>query len=95
MFICMQKINFISNFFFELLLRHCKLAVLETLGTFDHPQQESNYRFAGNFHVYLHTKNQLHHPLSLLRYWNIAGIPGHTHSKIFQTSYFGCFGKTW
>ena len=30
MFICMQKINFISNFFFEILQRHYKLAFLGT-----------------------------------------------------------------
>ena len=32
-FICMQKINFIFNFFFEIL--YCKLAILGTLGILD------------------------------------------------------------
>ena len=33
----MLKINFISNFFLEILSRHCKLAIWQTLGMFDHP----------------------------------------------------------
>ena len=37
MIIHMQKINFISHFFFEILQRHCKVAILETLGMLDHP----------------------------------------------------------
>ena len=38
-FIYMQKINFISNFFSDILLRLCKPAILETLGMLDHPDQ--------------------------------------------------------
>ena len=37
MFICKLKVNFFSNFFFEILKRHCKLAILETLEMVDHP----------------------------------------------------------
>ena len=37
MFICMQKINFISHSFFEILQTHFKVAILETLGMLDHP----------------------------------------------------------
>ena len=39
MFIYKQKINHNSNFFFDILQRHCKLAVLGTLGMLDHPNQ--------------------------------------------------------
>ena len=39
MFICMQKIKFIYIFFFEILQRHFKLAILGTLGMLDHPHQ--------------------------------------------------------
>ena len=56
MFIWMQKIKFISNFFFDILLRHCKLAILGTLGILDHPHQKSWYQFVGNFYAYLHAK---------------------------------------
>ena len=63
MFICMQKINFISNFFFEILQKHWKFTILGTLGMLDHPYQKSLYQFIGNFHAYLPQKNQLHHSL--------------------------------
>ena len=59
----MQKVNFISHFFFEILQRHCKLAILGTMGMLDHHHQKSCYRFVGNFHAYLHAKNQLHYSL--------------------------------
>ena len=39
MFICMQKINFISNVFSEIFYRHCRLAILRTSGMLDHPHQ--------------------------------------------------------
>ena len=39
MFICIQKVNFISNFFFEIFLRHWKVAILGTLGMLDHSHQ--------------------------------------------------------
>ena len=39
MFTSMQKINLFSNLFYEILQRHCKLAILGTLGMFDHPHQ--------------------------------------------------------
>ena len=43
MFICMEKINFISSFIFEILQklvkRHCKLTVLGTWEMLDHPYQ--------------------------------------------------------
>ena len=54
----MQKINFISNFF-EIRQRHCKLAILGSLGMLDYPHQKSWYQFVGNVHAYLHAKNQL------------------------------------
>ena len=41
MFLCIQKINFISNYFFEMLQRHCKLAIMRTLGILAHPCQIS------------------------------------------------------
>ena len=59
MFICMQTINFISLTSFT---RYCKdIAnfVLEILGMFVYPHQKSLYQFEGNFHAYLHAKNQL------------------------------------
>ena len=66
MFIWMQKISFISNFFFEILERNCKLAILGILGMLFHPHQKSLHQFEANFHAYMHAKNQLHHSLFYL-----------------------------
>ena len=61
----MQKVKFISNVYFDILQRHCKLTVLGTLGKLDHPHQtsKSEYQFVASFHTYLHAENQLHHSL--------------------------------
>ena len=66
MLICMQKINFTSNLFSEILSRHCELAILETLEMLDHPQQKIVVSFVENFHAYLYAKNQ--HLLLFFRY---------------------------
>ena len=61
MFICMQKMNFISNFFYEILQRNCRLAILRIWGILVHPYQKSLYQAEGNFHAYMHAKNELHY----------------------------------
>ena len=64
MFTCMQKINFISNLFFEILERHCKPVILETLGMLDHPHQYHSITVSvGNLNAYQHAKNQLNHSI--------------------------------
>ena len=62
----MQKIHFISNFFFEILQKHWKLASLEfgnALRILDHGHQKSKYHFVGNFQAEKRKKNQIHHLL--------------------------------
>ena len=49
-----------SHCFFEILQRHCKVAILVPFGMLAHPHQKSYYQFVGNFHAYLLAKNQLH-----------------------------------
>ena len=44
-FICIQKIKFIFNFFFEILWRDCKLPILATLGRLDHSHQNHAINF--------------------------------------------------
>ena len=90
MFLCMQKINFISNFFFEILQTHCKLTILGTLRMLDHPHQKSYYKFVGNFHAYLYPKikfinrffpKKLQRTSKLVILGNL-GIPSHTPKMI-------------
>ena len=54
MFICLQKGTSALTFFEDIVkaLQACEL--------WD-PHQISYYQFVGNFHAYLHAKNQLHH----------------------------------
>ena len=83
MFICMQKINFISLTSF---MRYCKTFHTFYFGNFGNAcpsQQKSLYQFEGNFQAYLHAKNQLQ-PTSFLRYF-----------KEIVNLYFGQFGHTW
>ena len=55
----------------------------------DRPHQKSLYQFVGNFHAYLHAKDQLHHSLffkilqrkSKLVILGNLGMPGHRHLK--------------
>ena len=73
----MQKTNFISIFFFEILYRHCKLAIFGTLeilqryykvvvlgalGMPGHAHPKWYYQFVENFCIYLQVKNQFHNP---------------------------------
>ena len=53
------KLNFISNLFFEILYRHCKLSIFGILGMLDHPHQNPSNEFEGRFHVYMHAENRL------------------------------------
>ena len=57
MFICMQKINFIPPFFFEILQRYYKLAILGTLDMLGYDQYKWYYQFAERFDIYLHAKD--------------------------------------
>ena len=47
----MQKINFISTFFFEILQRHWKLAIFGTLGMLGHSHQNHSLNLDRSFIV--------------------------------------------
>ena len=49
MSICMQKMNSIPNFFFEILQTYCKLVTFKTLRMLDHADQYRKYHLVGNF----------------------------------------------
>ena len=59
MFICLQEINFISNFFFDILLRHCKLDILGILIMLDHSNQNYSIKLWQTFMLKCMQKNQL------------------------------------
>ena len=60
----------------------------------DHPHQKSKYQLVGNFHAYLHAKNQLHHSLlskilqrnSRIVILDDLGMPGYTHTPKMTVS---------
>ena len=56
MFIFMQKIRFIPQLFFEILVRYCKLYILGTWDMPGHAYKKEQYQLLGNFDVYLHVK---------------------------------------
>ena len=65
MSIGMQKINFIPPFFFDILQRYYKRAILGTLGMPDYDQQKRYYQPEKKFDVYVHAKNHIYpSPLS-------------------------------
>ena len=80
MLICLQKINFITQFFLEI---NSKLVILGNLGIPGHTYLNW-YQFIETFNVYLQAKNQLH-PSRFP--WDIA--------RILQTCYFGYLGHAW
>ena len=88
MFICTQKINSISNFF-EILLRHCKLAILGTLGILNHPHQNHTTNLYQAFmFICMQKINLINHFFLKLMQRNSTlvilgnlGMPGHTHLK--------------
>ena len=67
MFIFMQKIRFIPQLFFEILVRYCKLYILGTWDMPGHAYKKEQYQLLGNFDVYLHVKKNPLDP-SLLSY---------------------------
>ena len=64
MSITMQTINFITQFFLEILRRHCILIILSTLGMSGHTHQKRQDQFIDNWDA-IYTKNNLHPSLSL------------------------------
>ena len=83
MLIYMQKINFITIFYFKILQSNSKLVIW---GNFDMPGHTQLwwYLFEVNLDVYLKAKSQLH---PLCSPWDIA--------KALQIYYFGYFGHAW
>ena len=71
MLICMQKINFITDFFFKMLQINSKLVILGNLDMSGHTHLKWQYQFEEIFDVYLEVKNQLH---SSCFHWDIAEI---------------------
>ena len=68
-----------SNFFYEVLQRHNKLEILVNLRMLDHSHQKSQYQFVGNFHTYLHPKNQLQ--ICKLLIFDTLAMPSYAHPK--------------
>ena len=91
MFICMQKINFITHFFLAILQRNSRLVISGDLGMPGHTRLKWQYQIKETFDVYLQAKNQLHpHPLrfpwDIAKYWKLVvlgtlGMPGYALSK--------------
>ena len=67
LFISMQNINFITQFFLEILQRHCILVILSTLGMAGHTHKKWQYRFMENCDGHLHKKSTSY-LTSFLRY---------------------------
>ena len=89
MFICVKKVNFISNLFLKYCENIKKFAILRTLGILDHLRQNHIINLKQAFNAYLYAKNQLHHSpfLKILQgnsrlvIFGNMGRPGHTHLK--------------
>ena len=54
----MQKIRFVPQLFFEILVRYCKLYILGTWDMPGHAYKKEQYQLLGNFDVYLHVKKK-------------------------------------
>ena len=79
MFICIQKVIFISNLFFEILRRHCKLALLGTLGILDHFHQNHSINLKEAFMLICMQKiTHLETNSKLVILGNMGCLP-HTH----------------
>ena len=77
----MQKINFISNFFFKILYRHYKLAILETLEMLT-ISIEIIVSACSKLSCLPACKNSISSFTFFLRYCReIANVSGHTHQK--------------
>ena len=76
MFIYMQKINLISNFFFEILERHCKLGILKTSRMLDHPHQNHSISLYQVF-MLIYTQKKI----NFSTHFFLKILPGHTHLK--------------
>ena len=89
MFICMQKINFITQFFFNILQRNSKLVILGNLGMPDHTHLKwnSNLKKPLMFICRQKIKFILHIFLEILQGYCILvvlgtlGMPGYTNPK--------------
>ena len=88
---CMQKINFITHFFRDILQRNSKLVILGNLGMSNNTHLKWLYQLEETFDVYLQAKNQLH-PSHLpwvifycKDYFKLVlgtlGMPGYAHLK--------------
>ena len=72
----MQKINFISNFFFELLLKHCQLMILVTLAIFDNLHHMKTSYFRCYEHTWLHTPKMI--KLTWRKLWYLSACQKQT-----------------
>ena len=59
-FIFREKINFILQLFLEILKRHCKFVILDTLGMTGYTCPKWYRQLEENIYVYQQAKNQLH-----------------------------------
>ena len=88
MFICIQNVNFMSNFFSEILWRLCKLAILRTLGILDHLHQNHSINLKQIFMlIYMQKINCItHYFLKMLQrnllFWLIWHAWPHTPKMI-------------
>ena len=90
MFICNQKVNFITSFFFEILQRYYRFAIFGTLGMPDVTSKNDTINLYKILMFIFMQKIIFIPPLFLeilQRYRKLVilgafGIPGHTHQKM-------------
>ena len=80
----MQKINFITHFFFKILQRNSKIVTLGNLGMTGPTHLKWQYKYEETFHIYLQAENHVH-PFRFP--WDIA--------KILPTCHIAYFGHAW
>ena len=94
MLICMQKVNFVIYFSYNILQRNGKLFVLGNLGVSGHIHQKWQYHFEETFDNYHQGKiNSILYVFleKLQRYYKVVvlgalGMPGHAHPKWYYQS---------
>ena len=94
MFNYRQKINFILHVFLEVLEKYCKL-LLGFLGIPGYAHPKWCYQLVENFHVYLQTKNQLHHPhffANVAKIWRLLILLG-TSDQLVEHFDFHLYAK--
>ena len=98
MFICMQKINFITHFFLTILQRNSRLVISGDLGMPGHTRLKWQYQFKETFDVYLQAKNQLHphpsrFPWDIAKYWKLVVLGGHAWLRTFKVILWSCWKR--